>query len=969
MTTTIDKLKEEITALRYNPAAIQRKSLELLEQMSNGEIDVVDPTNPFVFLLESSAVNASAAMVFSEALTRQQYKSMALTEDELYLHMSDEDYIGRFSSPSRTTFTVLLNKAEVFTRAVPSDVTGVRKIVIPRNTEFVISDYTFTMEYPIELRVSSHGGLQIVYDVTKPSPLQVVESNILDWQIIKLQGEEYIQISIPVNQFKLVSHTAQLSLAAGYSKTFTLDDDFYYCRVYRAIGNGEWEEIKTTHTDQVYDPFTPTVVLRVYENQLKVSVPHIYISNKLLDKELRIDIYTTKGPLDLILDNYEIGAFTASWRDLDKTDNGKYVAPLGVFTNMAVFSTAVVSGGAKGLTFDELRNRVINGAIGSPTLPITAAQFESTLSNKGYTAIKDVDNVTNRIYLASRHIPKGRNTKTISGPSCMVGTLQSTFNKMVQQLGVIDNNERITITPKALFKHDNTVLSLLPQHELDRINSLVGDIKVKEINENDLLYTPFYYVLDSTNQKFAARAYRLDSPKIASRQFIQENPSIGLYITTDTSVVEKTDTGYKLTITTKSGDIIKGLDDARIEAQLSFRPKNERRDVYLNGVIVNNIDGERVIEFDLGSDFDIDSEHGLFIKNFSMFENEERSFKSQLEENFNLVYYVNGYDTTGIEVSTLNYLGADFLLTDNSIGITHEKIGIHFGDYLDGLWNNSRSTVSSNIYRKYETDVPAFYETNIYERDPVTGNIVITVNGLGELEYQILHNAGDPILDAEGNQVLKHKAGDVMLDVNNQPIIDDERDILVEIDTFLVDGKYYFSTIEGDIAYKKELPDMIVSWVKEDIASFKLWALEQTDIYLYPQRTKGKAQALVREGERKNIDLEQKFKVTFYLEKEKYDDPFVRNVLMDITTNTLNDALQKKRISINEMVSKLTAAIGEDAIAISLSGLGGEEEFATLTLLNESERCSIKKRLEFSMDGKLQVVDDIDFVFLRHEES
>ena len=132
MATSIAALKDSINEVRYNPAAIQRRVFDTLEQVSNGEVDVVDPSNPFVFLLEASSVLTSASMEEAENLTRQLYPSMALTEDELYLHMSDQDYVGRFSSPSRTMFTVLFNKEELMQRAVDVGENGVRKITIPR---------------------------------------------------------------------------------------------------------------------------------------------------------------------------------------------------------------------------------------------------------------------------------------------------------------------------------------------------------------------------------------------------------------------------------------------------------------------------------------------------------------------------------------------------------------------------------------------------------------------------------------------------------------------------------------------------------------------------------------------------------------------------------------------------------------------------------------------------------------------
>ena len=75
-------------------------------------------------------------------------------------------------------------------------------------------------------------------------------------------------------------------------------------------------ECVTTHTDQIFDAAAPTVVLTILKGFVRVTVPQIYVSNGLIEGELRIDVYTTEGPLDLILDNYPMAAFSANWKDI-----------------------------------------------------------------------------------------------------------------------------------------------------------------------------------------------------------------------------------------------------------------------------------------------------------------------------------------------------------------------------------------------------------------------------------------------------------------------------------------------------------------------------------------------------------------------------------------------------------------------------------------------------------------------------
>ena len=49
---------------------------------------------------------------------------------EVYNHMSDVDYIGRFASPSNTKFTIVFGK-ELIESLVYDPVDGLRKLVIP----------------------------------------------------------------------------------------------------------------------------------------------------------------------------------------------------------------------------------------------------------------------------------------------------------------------------------------------------------------------------------------------------------------------------------------------------------------------------------------------------------------------------------------------------------------------------------------------------------------------------------------------------------------------------------------------------------------------------------------------------------------------------------------------------------------------------------------------------------------------
>lgn len=969
MSKNIKELRDGVAAVRYNPAAIQRLMYQELEALNQGnrDHDVVDPSNPFVFLMESSSIGASGAMVQAEALTRQQYPSMAMTEDEIYLHMSDKDFVGRFSTPARTEFIIMLSKEEFIQRAVKVEDSQTKKIVIPRHTEFALGDYTFTMQYPIEIRHMAHGGIQVMYDNEKPSPLQSIETNLLDWDVISIQGNEYLKITVPVNQFAIQSHFAKLSEASGYTKTFTFPDRYYYCRVYHTTSTGEWREIKTTHTDQVFDSTDPTVVLKVYENKVKVTVPHIFITNGRLNRELRIDVYSTKGQLDMVLRDYDVTAFSARFLDHDKEATSEFTAPLEVFSALSVFSDSVVVGGGNGLSFEEMRERVIMNSLGRSNLPITNVQLGAQLDNLGYTAIQDVDNLTNRVFLASRQLPKQQDQFSISSAGAFLGPMQATFKALANTDSVIDNGERITLTPDTLYQNRMGVIELLSDGERTQLLSLEGTALTDTVNSENYFYSPFHYVLDIKDDLFDVRAYYLDNPAISGRKFVQENDTAGLQIATGSANLVIVDGGYRLRVITSSGDLAKERPDEDFVVQLSFRPVGERRDVFLDGVLVGKTEGERIYEFDLQSTFDVDKEHLLYLDGFTMYPEQSVTYRTPLEGDFNIVYYGKNRGGGESSESEIDYVGAGFLLDDSYVGLIHEKIVLRFGWHLEGFWDSARSVPSSVRYSRYEEDVPARYEENEYETDPETGYIKVTLDDNGDADFNLLHEAGDIKRDVQGNPIIRHYKGDLIEDVDGNPIIEGEREILREFDIFLMDARYFFATNEATVAYRDSIPYTIVQWLLTDVAQFRSWALEQTEVYLYPQKTVGTVKAMVKEGETKTMSLDQSFDVTFYLSREKYEDGYLRQVLTETAIETINNNLANDRVSVSAITNQITARVGEDAIAVKVNGLGGEEDYTVATLEDRSSRFSIRKSLEMTADGSLAVVDDVNVVFLRHE--
>lgn len=953
-----------IANVRFNPAAMQRLTLSMLERVMGGNYDIANPTSPFVFSVESGVVNAAAAMIENEANTRKQYPSMALTQEELYLHMSDKDYAGRFAFPSRTKITLLFEYDELINRMVATGVGTNRKLVIPRHTRIEIADIAFTMQYPIEIRQMAHGGLQVVYDNRKLSPLETLTTNIADSAVVKISNRDFLRIDIPISQFKITSHTTPISLAAGLTIVYPFEDQFYYARVFYALSDGTWKEMLTTHTDQVFDPKTPTTILKVVDNKLHVSLPQIYLTTGLVTTEMRIDVYTTKGVLEMVLDNYQANAFKVDWLDYEKDDNGRYTAPLTVFTTMAVFSDQVVTGGRNALTFEQLRDRVIVNPAGVPLIPITNVHLTTRLQDLGYDLVKNVDNITNRQFLATRTLPRPADNSVVSGAGCTIQTLSASMAELALLTTVKDNGNRITVLPSTLFQSLNGVLEVVPESNVQALLALPIDIRCRRVNAENYLFTPFHYVLDRNSDEFQMRSYYLDQPDIQAKSYVSENDTVGIAVATGDFAIERVASGYKITLVTKSSEAWKALPIDTVLCQLSYRPVGERDLASLIGTLEGTVDDEYVFTFLLQTEFDLDANDNVVLTSFRMYDDAASEHATALTSDFDVIYAASEMSIVGLRKSDIDLALNITNLPSTTIGITRERLTVKLGDPMRKLWRSTRTVPSSLDYERYTANVPALYETDVFERD-ASGNIVMTLIN-NDVTYNILHNAGDPVLDGVGNPVFSHSIGDIKLDADLEPIIRSGRTLVHQLDMCLVDGVYWFATEDSAANYRNTIPTIIVGWVNGDIAQVSDYLLERTELFFYPKSTLGQIPAIVLEDQQTNIAAAQSFAVTYHMRGSAHRDVSLRKALEKMAVETINEALQKPTVSMSDIVSQLKDKTSGDAISLQVTGLGGDQAFTTVTLQDDSARLSVRKIAVPLADGSITVEDDVVVTFIKH---
>ena len=241
---------------------------------------------------------------------------------------------------------------------------------------------------------------------------------------------------------------------------------------------------------------------------------------------------------------------------------------------------------------------------------------------------------------------------------------------------------------------------------------------------------------------------------------MQTNAATGIQVSIGSSyTINKSSTGYQLILQTSSDSAYQALPDNEVFCQLGFSSTSQTQSAFLLGVQQprTNNQGERTYVFTITADYDIDSNDILALPSFitSMAGQIPRA---ALTQPFNVLFSTNAPTAVSAPTTTIDSLLGRAQLPSGVIGVTQEILTVQFGYSLEYLWNSYRTIVAPVSYQTYLANVPKTYLTNVYSADPTTGADFTVVNGT--LTWNILHKAGDPVLDSNGNPVYLHMAGD-----------------------------------------------------------------------------------------------------------------------------------------------------------------------------------------------------------------
>lgn len=962
------ELLEDLDKFRRNPNAVQRSVYGLLDKASGGRINVIDASNPFSLLLEAAAVTSADAISECESLTRRVYPKLVATEDDLYGHISDLEYVGVWGSPSRDMFTFAFNLAEI--KHLAKEITGTNntKLTIPRETRVRVANTDFSFAYPIDIIFSGADSVSVLYDTSEASPFMALETNVIDYKIRSISGSEMLMFQVPGLQYSIESYIAAVSSTSGFSTTKSIQNHLYYCRVYQKTSEGVWEEMSTTHSGRVYDSGVPTATLKLADGSLTVKIPEVYFSKGLIGPEVRIDVYTTKGDLALSLSEYPPSAVETKWQDLNNTENGRYTAPLSQITQMAIAGASVTVGGNNGLTFEELQNRTVRNSTYKPA-PVTEYDLNNVLEDRGYNVLSVVDNVTDRTFLASRSMPAPTQGLSSSPIGTTVETIKL-YNELLQTLSTVNYANKVwSILPTTLYKRDGVGIAFVSDLEREALENSSGDELIALLEQGEYFFSPYLTVMDTNDDVFSYNNYYIDNPTVSDRYFGAANSKIDYKATIAAMSVYRTFDGYELTVTVKGSVGHEELHPNKAGLQLAYRPGGQEQRTYIEGTRYGrDEEGNLVFRFSIDTKFEIHKGHELYIENFNSVLEDTLLYPVKPDTEFDFIHYITDVGIDTDKRDDLHDLLGEPFAPDDAIVITHETANIRLFESMDGLVNRSRVSINEPVYEVWDKDVPLLYTEDIYEREPDTGHIRL-VDVDGSFEGILLHSEGDQVYEEDGETpIYKFRQGDFKLDEHGERIAIGGSGVTYFIDQILLDGRYRYATESGTYYYVRDVAQQVVDWVRDDIGEISGKLLARTDLMFSPKANSGTLTAYSVHGEPKQINAAISTRVDLYVNFNAYSNAAIRASLTASVKEVIIAELAKSRISTGAIHDALRKIVSDDVISIKVHSFNNDPNLDAFVVDNDSVGCSLAKLLERQPDGSVALVDALEVDFIRHTD-
>lgn len=941
---------DKLSLYKYHPNGILNISLNRVSDMLDGKVEITDPANPFTYLLETSALNTAFAIQEYTLLTRKLYPRLANTEKDLFLHMSDYDYLGIFSEPSYgvVKFNILFNDFK--TKAAYDPVQKEYVLKLPRHLKISVDKYIFTLTSAIVMRLTETGVIDVKFENQDFNNIFPVETNYINFDIYNVnQNETYItfELKLPEIDIEPIEVPIEKSKLFKNKLTFNPKRKFYYFRAFY-LKDSVWKEMLVTHTDEVYDIYKPTCVVKVLQNENAVEyyVPPIYIGTDAIESKVKFLIYTTNGYINVNFNDFVISSFQTEYNPVFPDDElDDQTEPLQLITK-AIFLKDKIVGGRDNLSFEQIKEAVINNSIGDRQLPITNKQKEYSVVQENFKLIKDVDVVTNRVFLLETNVPKANTRYPITKINLDIIEYRTTISNLKNNgNNIVDVDPQSTIIPEnTIFKLTQDGLSMLTQQEYNVLTSLSDIALATEVNDNVYLSTMYHYVVDTSGNEIELRPYEVSSPEVKRINFKEFNSTARVGINTTQTGVAKTATGYVINVLANLKKYVNTINETNVKPYLVYKDANGSR-FFLESNLYTEVNNNPVYRFNIDTNFFIDKFGRMNITNFRDVNNNQANIFIDLDSTLEIIYVSNTIPPAFVSGVLDSYIFGTYLAINKCV-VTLEEIKIKFCSHLKYLYNQVHTSTGNYEYETHEADVPLRYTSHVYDGS-----------------NNVIHAVNDIVYNDDGDIVYKHRKGDTKLDDNGKPIPVNTLELNRYINLLFMDYRAYLANKKNTADYKKQIKSYLTENITTNAVKVQDKLLENTEAYVTVPKNIN-ITTVKTPYRTVNISCLQSFVIDVNVNENTYNDVNIR----DNIEYTIIDEVDKY-LSDNTVYSKtalldiLYTKLKEYVRSISIPKFTElNEEF--IELVNTNYRISLNKILTVDADG-YDLKEDIQVNFVK----
>ena len=935
----------ELEGMMYDPARVQSRILNYIEQATDGEMVITDPTNPVTMLLEAAVTTSTAATVECSRLLRKKYPNLALTAEELMHHLSDDELANMFAIPAECPMLFYVNIMDMRMNGFRAEGSDYWETIIPVGTVVSVATTKLTLLNDISVKLYDNGTVAVEQKISN-NDIAIEDLGMLPAKIITDEnGIPFIMFATRMKQITMATYTPSVTTGKGFIETYKLTDKYCYIEVFSKLGNGNYRKLEIAYNEEYINPSQPTAYIMPTGRDVKIKIPDVYLLNNMVGGSLVINVYETQGKLYLPIKEYLFNQYNLTLGNTGSSIQASTSQNIAIKVN----SNSIIDGGSDGMTATALRESIIYNSTGDIDLPITDWQISRMGKMQGYDIFRQQDVITNRLYAAVKNIAKINNPSIKANQELFFNTTSVLLRDALKSNTVVEYKDTFVIMSNTVFKEENSVITIVDNDERKLVNRLTGEDLINRLRKTKYFYTPFYYVVDKENGYTYSKVYHLDSPQITTNRIVNKNvavkPSVNIKAR---DIVRSGNQSYKLAVTLTGNNEYGELDKDKLHIQVAIPLKG---DVYAYIDMEYNPTKDQY-EVELRHNLDIDNGDYMTLVN---------GRSTLADKRFNLqsilTFYI--YTTDQNIISNHPFLTNEVNITNNHyVVFTKETMNVTFGTKLDYIWSRLNNTYTDRKYLTYEKDIYQVYEKDEYRTNPETGSIFFIENG--KIKVYKTHEAGEFVLDDKGEKIVIHAKSDTILDEYGRPTIDVYSGLERFIDIAMLEAEFKFATNLAYRNYSDMTLDRILQYILADMPVFNDKLIENTSILYKSYKTAVPINTIINNSV-VSMHYAISPKITLYSSSQiAYTVEQIANFRNTIGL-IIDEYLNNSRLSMTELRNTIVAALGGDIVGAKISGIDTND--SEIVVVNDKiNRLTLAKRLNINDFNEFEVIYDVDVV-------